>query len=242
MRLARTPIAPGSEIPATTIGQKEGIIQLNKWANRFRITYEAIREFNVRIDKLAFMVQREGLFEANRMIGELAGVLKTGDGTTGSAATVVKGVTLDSARTAGELSSKMWLSFGPEFKAPYVLTHALMRKKQAIQLILLTTGSANIHVSQLINANAEGVPSIASMNVTSDAVRYGWLDDTEITEHQIYGVDSRFAVEKVMQVGGEVREQAQNITSQTQDVVVSSTYNWAKLDFTAIKVLDTNVA
>ena len=51
--LARTPIAPGSEIPATTIGQKEGIIQLNKWANRFRITYEAIREFNVRIDKLA---------------------------------------------------------------------------------------------------------------------------------------------------------------------------------------------
>ena len=87
----------------------------------------------------------------------------------------------------------------------------------------------------MINANAEGVPGIQSMNVTSDAVRYGWLDDTEITEHQIYGVDSRFAVEKVMQVGGEVREQAQNITSQTQDVVVSSTYNWAKLDFDCYK-------
>ena len=44
--LERKPVAPGSPVPVTTLGQKEDNIQLNKWGNRFQLAYEALREYD----------------------------------------------------------------------------------------------------------------------------------------------------------------------------------------------------
>ena len=238
--LERKEISPGSPVPATTLGQREDTIQLKKWGNRFELTYESLRNYDVRIDKLAQMIQLEGMREQTRMLDELVGVLEKGDSTANSAADIVAQSTLDSAATTGQLSAKAWLAFGMEFIAPYVMTHALMRKANSLQLILLTLGDANIHVSQLINAQAEGIPRIEQMNITADAVRFGRVPDSAITEHYIVGLDSRYSVEMVQQTGAEMQEQADNIESQVRNVVLTNTYGWAKLDFDATKVLNVN--
>lgn len=236
--LNREPILPANEIPATSLTQKEGLIELQKWGNRFRLSYEALRSYETRVDKLVQMVQLEALQDDVRRLNQIVGVLEKGDGTTDSAATVVTQSSLDSAATTGQLSAKAWLAFGMEFDAPYVLSHALMRKDIALQLILLTLGNANIQVSQLINANAEGVPRLESMNVTADAVRYGRVPDSAVSANYIIGFDSRFTVEQVSEMGADIQEQARNITAQTEDMVVSSTYNYAKLEFNACKILN----
>ena len=238
--LERKEIAPGAPVPATTLGQKEDTIQLKKWGNRFELTYESLRNYDVRIDKLAQMIQLEGLREQARMLDELVGVFEKGDTTKDSAATIVKQSVLDSAATNGELSAKAWLAFGMEYDAPYIMTHALMRKANSLQLILLTLGNANLQVSQLINAQAEGIPRIEQMNVTADAVRFGRVPDSAITEHYIVGLDSRFSVEMVQQTGAEMQEQADNIENQVRNVVLTNTYGWAKLDHSATKVLNVN--
>ena len=162
------------------------------------------------------------------MLDELVGVMEKGDTTAGSAANIVTQSSLDSAATTGDLSAKAWIAFGMEFDAPYIMTHALMRKANALQLILLTLGSANLQVSQLINAQAEGIPRIEQMNVTADAVRFGRVPNTAVTEHYIVGLDSRFSVELVQQIGADIQEQANNIENQTHQVVITNTYNWAK--------------
>lgn len=236
--LERQPIAPGAPVPMVTLTQKEESIQLQKWGNGFNLTYEALAEFSAGIDKLGNMIALEGLREQHRLLNQIADKLVNGDGTAGSAAAVVNQSTLDSDATAGELSAIAWQAMRYEFVAPYFPTHALMRKTQAVQLELLMLDD-KLPVSQLININAEGISAIESMN-DYGKIRYGRIDNDAIAEHLICWLDARFALEQVNMMGGDIQQQAQNILNQTQQVVITNTLNFAKLDFDATKVMNVN--
>ena len=236
--LERQPIAPGGPIPIVTLTQKEDSIQLQKWGNGFNLTYEALAEFSAGIDKLGNMISLEGLREQHRLLNQIAGKLVNGDGTAGSAARVVNQSTLHSGATNGQLSAQAWQAMRYEFLAPYFPTHALMRKTQAVQLELLMLDD-KLPVSQLININAEGISPIQSMN-RMGAIRYGRVDDDAIGADLICWLDARFSLEQVNMLGGDVQQQAQNIMNQTQQVVITNTLNFAKLDFDATMVMNVN--
>ena len=238
--LQRRRTNPGTALPKRTLEHKEENVNLYKWGGAYELTYEALREHDTSIDKLSSLMELEGETEKIRMVGELLDILEDGDGTTGSAAASTKASEYDSAISAsGIITVESYLGFIDSF-IPYGLTHMIMRSDIRRKLILLTTGSDNVHLAQLIHINAIGVPGMTDMN-GSMPVRFGAVRDEDLDANKIIGLNSMRAVEKVRSAGSSVQEQATNIMNQTETVTLSDTYNWAKLDFEATKILTLTV-
>ena len=58
--MTRSPVEPTEDVPATTLGDRAGVIHLQKWGNRFVIPYETLRGNRIRVNKLASMFALEG--------------------------------------------------------------------------------------------------------------------------------------------------------------------------------------
>lgn len=234
--LKRRRVNPGTALPTATLDYSEDNINLYKWGMGYKVAYEALRAMSTRVDKLAQLMEMEGETERIRKLSQLVGILENGDTRPNSAAESKKASSYDSSITnAGEITAEAWLGFVDDF-LPYGITHAIMRASVRRKLFLSTTGSSEVHLAQLININAVGVPSLTDMN-PNGSVRIGAVRDEDLEDNKIIGINSNRAVEQVNSAGAEVQEQATNIMNQTQVFTMSDTYNFAKLDFFATKMM-----
>ncbi|MDE0316538.1 MAG: hypothetical protein OXM61_16755 [Candidatus Poribacteria bacterium] len=233
--LKRFNVAPGATIPASTLTQTKGQIQMEKWGNRFVLPYEVLTGTGTRVDKVAAMVRLEGLTEESRLFGELVDILENGDNTNGSKATVHKNTDFDG--TADSFSVSALLAFLDEaFPAPFNATHVLFNKQEFRQFrnaVLALTGT-----NALENLNAVGLgPTFENAEGTT-GIRYGRTPGDELDAKHILALDRRAAVEYVQRSGMAIRAQADNIANESREMVISDTYLWAKLAFEAVQVLD----
>jgi hypothetical protein len=79
---------------------------------------------------------------------------------------------------------------------------------------------------------------LTPINVTADAVRYGWTND--VAADVILGYDRRFGLEMVTEIGSEITETERFITSQRQVMVMSEVLGFAVLDGSAARTLTLN--
>jgi hypothetical protein len=106
--------------------------------------------------------------------------------------------------------------------------------EEALQLILLNTGSANI---PLQGANFNGVGNqLTPINPTADSMRYGWT--SEAPDGKIVAFDKRAALEHITEIGGDITETERFILNQTEVMVMTEVSAFAVLDASATKVLD----
>ena len=234
--LKRHQVNPGAVIPATTLGSVSGIVQMKKWGNRFVLPYEVLTGNDMRINKLASMIRIEGLTEEGRMYEELIEVFEDGDGTTGSAADTQDITDYGgTANTFGFVPFLNWLDESMEY--PFQITHVIMRQAQMRALrTALSALTGNLALEQL---NSVGLaPGMANMESRVGTVRYGRAPDSALSENHVLGIDARAAMEYVSRSGMAIRQQADNIASESREVVISDTYLWAKLAHEATKVLD----
>jgi hypothetical protein len=54
----------------------------------------------------------------------------------------------------------------------------------------------------------------------------------------VVGIDARYAIEQVSEIGGTVQESMRWITNQTQDLVFTEVEGYAVIDNKAAKILD----
>ena len=236
--MKRAKVNPGTTIPASVLGQREDSINMAKWGNRFKIPYEVMRVEEVRINKVAAMVELDSITETVRLFDELCYTLEHGDGTTGSAAKVNSQSDFASGTTAGTLSVKAFSNFIDEaFTAPHYCTHVLLLKDAIRDLKEgISANTGDLVWMQLFSMGL--VPELESMDPRVTRVRFGRANEGAISANKLIGLDPRFGVEMVNQQGADIREQAKIIKDQTEELTVSNTYLWAKLEFGAVQVLD----
>lgn len=232
-QLRKFRVGESAEIPIATISGSENIIRLHKYGRGLRASYEELRR--MRVDKLARFIQVAAVQSEVDKVAAAIDVLINGDGNN-NAATNHDLTTLDSGATAGTLTLKGWLAFKMKFAQPYTITTALMQEAVALQLALLNTGSANI---PLVQANLGGLgTSVTPINQFADGVRYGWT--AEAPALKIVGFDRRFALEHVVEIGGQIDEMERFITNQTQVMTMTEVDGFAIFDKNSVRVLDVN--
>lgn len=230
LRLFR--VGESAEIPMATLTTSDRAIRLRKYGRGLRATYEQMRRMTV--DKLAWWIRWQALQNEVDKVSAALTVIVSGDGNANTAATEYNLLTLDTTAVANELSLAGWLNFRMQFTPPYTMTTALMRVEEALQLILLNTGSANV---PLAGFNAAGIGfGLTPINSTADGIRYGWT--SEAPDGKIVGFDRRFALEHITEIGSEISETERFITNQTQVVVMTENSAFAVLDPAASKILD----
>ena len=223
-------VGEADDIPLGKLTEAEHTIRLQKYGRGLQLSYEAMRRS--RTDRLAWWIQFAALQDEIDKVSAAVTVLINGDGNSNSATNHALN-TLDSAAVSGTLTLKGWLSFRMKFVQPYAMTHALMREASALQLMLLNVGSANV---PLAGANLGGQSvSLTPINVTADAVRYGWTND--VAASVILGYDRRFGLEMVTEIGSEITETERFITNQTNVMVMSEVMGFSVLDGSAARTL-----
>lgn len=226
-------IGESAEIPTYKLADSENTIQLQKFGLGLEASYEQIRR--MRVDKLAMQIARVAVQNEVDKVDAALDIAVNGDGNSNSP-TTYNLTALDGDAVAGTLTLKGWLAYKLKFVNPYFLTGALMQETVALQLALLDVGSANV---PLAGANLGGmIQSLTPINTTSDGVRYGWLSAAPAL--QIVGFDRRWAMEQLVEIGGQIAEMERFITRQTEFMSMTEVNGFAKVDATATLILDVN--
>jgi hypothetical protein len=223
-----------AEIPTAKLTSSEKTIRLLKYGRALEGSYEALRR--QRIDMIALHIARMAVQSETDKIGTIMGVLVNGDGGTNTAAEVFNLTTLDATATAGILTAKGWLAFQKEFEAPYVMTTILMQKAPTVQVEMLSLGTANLLLA--VNAQSVNGANLQPINRTAQNVRYGWTGDAPTLK--VVAFDRRFAIERVVEIGGNVQEIDRFVKTQTELFTMTEVENYAVIDPNAAKILDIN--
>lgn len=226
-------VAEGADIPGAKLTASEKTVRLVKYGRALTMTYERLRR--MRIDQVAFHIARLAVQAETDKVAQIIDVAVSGDGNAGTTAPVHELTDLDTGTTANNLTVKAWLAFKMKFTNPYAITTALTQEGPALALQLLNMGSANIPLVSL--EGPAGFGGLTPINPElRDNVRLGWLSDAP--SGKIVGIDRRFAIERVTEIGSNISETQRFITNQTQVLTLTETEGYAKLDNAAVRVLD----
>lgn len=225
-------VGEGAEIPLVTLAGGDHTIRLFKYGRALEVTYELLRR--QRIDKVALWIAKMAVQAEVDKVAYAIDILVNGDGNANTAATAYNLTTLDSSTTANNLTLKGWLSFKLKFGNPYAMSAALTQEGGALAALMLNVGSANIMPAFVPSMPYGGFrpmnPQLSdtpALGVTSDA-----------PSGKIVGIDTRFALERVTEIGANIQEVERWATRQTQRLVMTETEGYAVMDQFATKVLN----
>lgn len=225
-------VGESASIPITELSASENTIRLRKYGRGIRASYEEMRR--LRVDKIAWFIRWTALQAQIDKIAAIVNVAVNGDGNPATAATEYNLLTLDPTATPGELTLAGWLSFLMQFSEGYTMSTALARINEALQILLLNTGSGNVPLAQQPLGGLGTRVSI--INNTADGLRLGIT--TQAPSQKIVGLDASVAIEHVQEIGATISEMERKIENQTQLLVMTEVETFAILDPGAIKVLD----
>ena len=228
-------IAETAEIPRAKITTGKAAIKLQKYGRALEASYEELRR--MRIDRLAFHIQRMAVQAEIDKVEAIIDVLINGDGNS-NAASSTNISSLDSAATGGSMTVLGWVSWKVKRnQGAYRLTTVLVREATAIKMLMLNMGNANYPYA-VIGApmGLGGFVPMGNWNRTNDNVQYGVTESVGAT--QIVGFDARQAIERVFEIGGTVNEVARFVTRQTEVMTFTEVEGYAKLDSNAAWILN----
>lgn len=205
-------IAEGAPLSRVKLTTSDNALRFGKFGRAIEMTYEQVRR--IKIDVMALHLQLMSIQAEVDEVAAVIDVIVNGDGNSGTAATSYNLTTLDPAATvAGGLTARAWFAFKQKFPNPYSLTTALAQDNVEIQLRLLNVGSANIPLVTVQGASNLG--NFTPINDRlADGVRLGVTADAPAST--IVGIDRRFAVERVIEIGSDIQEFARFIENQTE--------------------------
>lgn len=228
-------VAEGAEIPGAKLVGGDHTIKLKKYGRRIIESYEAMRR--MRIDRVALLIQRMAAQNETDKVAAVLEVMINGDGNTGTAGTSYSLTTLDAAATPGTLSLAGWLAFLMKFANPYMATIALARAATVVQMMTLDAGSANIPLAFM--PTTLPVAKFRPINSGLDGnIGVGWTEDAPALK--IVAADSRFAIERVFEIGGNIQEVENVIRNQTREMTLTEVEGYVVFDPGAVKILDIN--
>ncbi len=226
-------VSEGGEVPKAKLKSGQRETPIYKYGRALEMTYEQLRRS--RIDKVQFHIEQLAVQAEVDKVSTIIAILVAGDGNPGTAPEAFSTTTLDPAAAAGAVTLIAWLSYKLKFPNPYALTTVLAREGNALKLLTINTGSANVPLV-MIQA-AAGFGGFTPINPgLADNVRLGWVPDAPASA--IVGFDSRYAIERITEIGSNITEIERFVTRQAQEIVMTESEGYAVLDPNAIKVLN----
>jgi hypothetical protein len=230
LRLKR--VTEGGEISKVKLTSSERDTTLYKFGRAIEMTYEQLRRMP--IDRIAFHIQQMAVQAEVDKAGIIMDILIAGDGNAGTAPVAYTTTSLDAAATGGNITLMAWLLFKMKLKGAYSMTTVLAREANALKLMLLNAGNANIPLVNI--AAASGFGSFTPINpALADGVRLGYLDDAPAAA--LVGFDKRYAIERVTEIGSDISETERYITRQTEVITLTENEGYSTIDPNATRVL-----
>lgn len=225
-------VGESAEIPMATLTSSPRSIRIRKYGRGLRTSYEQLRR--MRVDRIAWWIRWMALQAEIDKVAAALSVIINGDGNPNTGATEINQSTLDSSATPGELSTLAWIKWRMQWAPPYTLTTVLAQIDEAVQIVMLNMGTANM---PLEGRRMGGIGNtLTPINTTADGVRYGWTEDAP--DGKLVGFDRRNALEQVVEIGSNISETENFITNQTQVLTMTENNGFAIIDPAASKLLD----
>jgi hypothetical protein len=225
-------VAQGAEIPRAQLVGSDHTIRLHKYGKGLDLTYEVMRR--ARIDIIGLHIARMQIQTEIDRVAAAIDILVNGDGNANTAATNSNLSTLDSTAPASTLTAKAWLSFKALYVNPYMLTYVLAQSVPVVQLELLNLGSANIPMVAINSASGLGTLNLRQPQL-GEGVGVGLTSDAPALK--IVGLDSRFTLEHVTEIGADLQEMERFVARQTSTIFLSYVDGFSVLDPTGSRTL-----
>jgi hypothetical protein len=225
-------VGEAADIPVILLKNADKTININKYGRMIKASYEALRYMP--IDLLAFAIQRIAIKVEAEKVDDILATIVSGDGNIGTAAATYNASDLDPAATSGALTLKAWLAFKMKYDNPYMLTHVLGRNDAVLKLMMLSMGNANVPLVMAGGLFASQAVTPIN-NGLADGVRAGWL--ASAPANALVTFDKRVAIERVFEIGGQIREVDKWITNQTEGLTMTETEGFAIIEKGVTKTL-----
>lgn len=227
-------VGESAQIPTMKVSTADRSITLYKYGRTLEASYETLRR--QRMDKIALFIQLMAIQAEVDKVATVIDVVVNGDGNSGTSAETHNLTTLDAAATAGTLTLKGWLAYQMEFENPYMLGVALATKAIALQVMLLSAGTANYPIVSYGNMPIGGVTPINQD--FAGPIPLGWTSDAPA--NKVVGWDPRMTIERVFEIGADISEVERFTTKQTQTLTMTETEGYSVMDAGAAHILVVN--
>lgn len=233
----RKRVTEASELPESKLVSAENATKIYKYGNQIKASYEVIRR--MRLDMLQLHVRRIGQQAGHDEVLDVLDVIKDGDGND-NAATIYKNTTLDTNATSGTLSQNAFISFLLKF-FPYRCNTLIANEAGLLQIlsILFPASTASHMIALLVGGMALPARVEMPQGLFSEFILlYEPQIETVNAHPAIYGLDKRFAVEKLLETGSDIQEAARFITNQTEVLTISENSGFDKILQEASAILE----
>lgn len=228
-------VEQGSELPRAKLVGADRTVRLHKYGKGLDLTYEVMRR--ARIDIIGLHVTFMMIQTEVDRVAAVIDIIINGDGNSGTSATNFNLSSLDATATLPNLTAKAWLTFEAKFLNPYRLSYVLAQDAPVVQLKLLNLGSANIPMVAIAAASGLGALNLRNPQL-GEGVGVALTADAPALK--IVGLDTRFGIEHVTEIGADLQELARFVEMQTQTIFISYVDGFDVLDSLANKVLTLN--
>jgi len=232
-------VGEGGEFPTTKVSWSEQAGAVYKHGIRVMMSYEFVRRSSIPLIQLVL----SRILLQNRVddFADVINVLVNGDDHASPAnpATTSNLTTLDPGTAAGTLSYKGYLKFGNVFR-PYRMNVGIGNIDTILKVILCakpTTDPIQL-LSLLQSKQAKLGEGITLVNPAWGMVKLIIHDD--VGDDLLIGLDKRYALEKVVEIGADLQETDKLIREQFTEIVLSDCSNLSKIFTAACRILDIN--
>lgn len=227
-------VAEATQIPRTTLVTGEHTLKIHKFGRALQASYEQLRR--QRIDRIAFILARMAIQAEIDKVSIVLSTLINGDGNANTSASIVNLTSVDPGATAGTLTLRGWVTYRLRFALTYMPDVIIAQEATISQLLTLPVGiGVYMPLGMQQTPTAFGNISPIQMQL-ANTLDYGITADAPASE--IVGFQSDIAVERVIEVGGNVSEVERFITDQTQLLTVTEVEGYGVIDPNATRILN----
>lgn len=224
-------VTEGAEVPTAKLLTRENTINLYKYGVRLEATYEAVRRMQV--DQLQVHLNRIALqTNLDKMASALA-VIINGDGNNNAAPTY-PATAFDSTSTTG-ITWKAWIGWLMELY-PYIVTTVAGNKAAILEVLTLQYPQADPLMILSSLSQAGGFQSRVELQPGVFTTVKLIINDA-LPAKTLVGIDRRFAIEKVDEIGGTMTETDKIIRQQLSEIVMTEVTGFGKIYTEASQVL-----
>ena len=232
-------VGQGAGFPTTKVSWSEQAGSLLKNGIRILMSYEFVRRADIPLIQL--VISRILLQGRVDDFSDVINVLINGDDHASPAnpASVDALTTMDTGAGAGTLTYKGYLKFGNQFR-PYRMNVAIGAIDTIIQVILCAKPTVDpIQLLSLLQSKERIIgESIVLANPIWGQVNLIIHDD--VPALKLIGLDKRYTLEKVTEIGADLQETNKLITEQFDEIVLSECSNLSKIFTSACRILNIN--
>lgn len=239
------------KFPSVKIGWSETANAVTKHGVQLDWTYEFVRRASIEL--MSTVVARIMLQDQQELFNEAINIAVNGDGTAANPAAVVKkfrtagvagpnDIKLDTAVAAGEISYEGYLKFISGFK-PYNINVIVANTNTLTKLILMAKPNVDplAIITTLLEPKSQGSAMLDS-SVQKLFPNVTFYPADSVADNVLLGMDTQFALERVIELGSDIQEVTRVIENQTEAMVLSIADGVSKIFTSAVQVLDFSAA